>query len=572
MTDTPGTRHRLMVVDPELGHCTQLGRSITTLGHDVITQVPAGLEAIEAAARCAPDLVVMNARLPGTLNGPAVARVLAANYGIPSIVFGPDGEGAVVDRGPGPRPYEVLRQPFGLYDLAGAIGRAFGRSIRAQGTAATNGGPPAGNEGTHTMSLPRWREPGVLPARAATAAEGIKTSVGILTPGSFDRSPRGRPIDPASGPPRRARKRPPPMRTDGPETSSRQGIWLSRRQHGNGGGPGGKLECAAAPTFEATTTGRITDANGALATLLGYSTRQKLLTLSLEDLFTDNAVADQLLAYTRQGQRLDGEEVVLRTKMDDDVVVLLSTKRTDAVRMEDRRIVGTAIGITRRKARESKLEQFALADPLTGMANRRALEEHATKYLALARRRNMQMGLILLDLSRFEAINDRHGRAAGDGVLVEVARRLGREARGTDVVARIGGDEFVVLLANVTGRNAAVQTARRLKESVEGTPFDLDEGKQLPIRSEAGLSLCPRHGDDLEALLDAADQAMSLAKHDDGDRTPRAGDAGISPPIVAPAADATSSPSCSLRTRSSFEPGSIRAGPAPVEGSEEGGD
>ncbi|MFW6192516.1 MAG: diguanylate cyclase [Gemmatimonadota bacterium] len=318
-----------------------------------------------------------------------------------------------------------------------------------------------------------------------------------------------------------------------------RGPWADGRRNGDGAPGRQDLRHVAAGAFEATLTGRITDANSALAKLLGHACRQALLGSSLLHLLADRATLDRVLGHAREGQELIGEEVPLRTEQGDEVVVLLCTKLTGSAGGDDRRLVGTLMDITERKRREADFERLAFEDPLTGLANCRALDKHATKYLALAERRAALVGLLSLDLTGFKKINDRFGHAAGDAVLGEVARRLEGSARETDVVSRVGGDEFVVLLPEVEDLAAVISTARRMKGELEGTPFELGN-TCTTVRAEIGIAAYPEHGSCLEDLVQVADQAMYRAKQTEG-RTGAREDAGHPfPPIVAPTDGRTS--------------------------------
>lgn len=311
----------------------------------------------------------------------------------------------------------------------------------------------------------------------------------------------------------------------------------------NGEGANGPFGRVAAGAFEATLRGGITDANGTLADLLGFASPQELVGRSLAEMIADPATLDRVLGHAREGQELTGEEVPLRTKRGDEVVVLLCTKLVGSGGEGGRRMVGALVDITERKRRESDLERLAFEDPLTGAANRRALDEHAEKYLALAGRRGTHVGLVYLDLTGFKAINDRHGHAAGDAVLTEVARRLEAGARTSDVVSRVGGDEFVVLLPDVEDRDAVVTAARRMVGGLDEPPVELEDGQTaVTIRAEAGIAVYPEHGTRLEELVRAADRAMYRAKKSNGDaeRRQKARDrAGAA--IVVAAADRSSS-------------------------------
>lgn len=166
--------------------------------------------------------------------------------------------------------------------------------------------------------------------------------------------------------------------------------------------------------------------------------------------------------------------------------------------------------ITRLKNLQARFQRLAFHDALTGLANRRLLEEQGPRLLALADRAGRPAALAYLDLSGFKGIDDRLGHEAGDRLLVGVASRLRETSRETDIVARLGGDEFVVLLSRVDDREAAVAAARRLLGTLE-RPFDVGDA-ETEVGAQVGLALYPEHGVDLEGLLRAADEAMYAQK------------------------------------------------------------
>ncbi|MGD8276379.1 MAG: EAL domain-containing protein [Gemmatimonadota bacterium] len=169
-------------------------------------------------------------------------------------------------------------------------------------------------------------------------------------------------------------------------------------------------------------------------------------------------------------------------------------------------VLGTAIDITERKALEESLERMAYNDPLTGVANRRMLHEMAEKAIARARREGGHVGMLYIDLLRFKRVNDLVGHYAGDQVLREVAARFETIVRATDTLARIGGDEFAVLLVNVTGVQQAIRPARQLRECLS-RPFVI-QGEAFHLDARVGIALFPDHGSDFDELLTRADLAV----------------------------------------------------------------
>jgi len=156
------------------------------------------------------------------------------------------------------------------------------------------------------------------------------------------------------------------------------------------------------------------------------------------------------------------------------------------------------------------LEALALNDPLTGLANRRLLDDRMSMALVHAHRNNSAMAVVYLDLDGFKQINDTLGHGAGDELLKMVAERLVETVRAEDTVARLGGDEFIIALWHVSGIDYAVSVASRAIEAVS-QPYNI-EGSTVSITTSAGISIYPDHGEDAEALMKSADQALYEAK------------------------------------------------------------
>jgi diguanylate cyclase (GGDEF)-like protein len=165
-----------------------------------------------------------------------------------------------------------------------------------------------------------------------------------------------------------------------------------------------------------------------------------------------------------------------------------------------------------RRLRQSSEEnaRLALLDPLTGLPNRRLLNERLENAVHDAARDGKHVGLLLLDIDRFKEINDSLGHDRGDQLLVQVADRLREIVRDTDTVARLGGDEFAILLKTVRGVDDAVMFAERVLQAFD-EPFTVDE-MVLHVETSIGLALFPDHADDVQSLLKLADVAMYIAK------------------------------------------------------------
>ena len=156
------------------------------------------------------------------------------------------------------------------------------------------------------------------------------------------------------------------------------------------------------------------------------------------------------------------------------------------------------------------MEELALNDPLTGLANRRLFDDRMVMALAHARRDKSAMAVVYLDLDGFKEINDTLGHGVGDVLLKEVSKRLLTTVREEDTVARLGGDEFAIVLWLVSGTEYAASAAARAIAAVSQA-YDI-EGHIVDITTSAGVSIYPVNGEDAKTLMKNADLALYLAK------------------------------------------------------------
>ncbi|MEW6765874.1 MAG: diguanylate cyclase [Pseudomonadota bacterium] len=167
--------------------------------------------------------------------------------------------------------------------------------------------------------------------------------------------------------------------------------------------------------------------------------------------------------------------------------------------------------ITALKAAHDRIRHLAHHDPLTGLPNRLLLMDRLTQAIERARRERDSITLLFFDLDGFKPVNDSYGHQLGDQLLQEVAVRLGQLLQESDILARIGGDEFVLLLPGLVSEEDTRALARRVLYTLN-TPFVLG-GCHINISASIGAARWPEHGEDASALLDAADRAMYAAKH-----------------------------------------------------------
>jgi len=162
------------------------------------------------------------------------------------------------------------------------------------------------------------------------------------------------------------------------------------------------------------------------------------------------------------------------------------------------------------KASNAHLESVAFSDPLTGLPNRVMFESTLQSAIDRANASGVSLAVLFIDVDRLKQINDQFGHVKGDAALRAVASRIRRALRGTDFLARLAGDEFVVVTSNIASSGDAVKLAERLTVWL-GIALPEDQWQQ-PVRASIGVAVFPDHGEDVQALVHAADVAMYRAK------------------------------------------------------------
>ncbi len=237
-------------------------------------------------------------------------------------------------------------------------------------------------------------------------------------------------------------------------------------------------------------TNKIADANRAACRMLGRP-RKALRGKRLEDILTE-----QEGVWT--GERPDGMPLAIER------IPGTIEGYTGPLR------IVTLLDVTARHLTAECLQHLANHDALTSLPNRGFLEGHFKKELARCTGQGLVLGVAVLDLDGFKPINDTYGHAVGDALLVQVAQRLSAALRNGDVIARVGGDEFVGVFPDINNRESLRFLGDRLL-SVFAHPFQIQE-HLIPLGGSIGLALAPGDGTDQDSLMRAADAAMYRAK------------------------------------------------------------
>ncbi len=265
--------------------------------------------------------------------------------------------------------------------------------------------------------------------------------------------------------------------------------------------------------FRATLDGRPIKVNRALAQMHGYASGEELeakVSNVAAELFVNPGRMAELVGAVADGGTVRDAEVEIYSKDGARRWILVNLQGVQDGAGKVIFVDGTTEDITFRKVAEEKIRYLAYFDALTDLPNRTLLTDRLTKALAGARRRNERVAILFLDLDRFKLINDSLGHSVGDLLLKDVAERLKACTRDQDTVARMSGDEFVIVLSGVKDSSEAEIAAQRIVGAIAGT--FVVKGHSLSTSCSLGISLFPDHSEDSETLIKYADEAMYCAK------------------------------------------------------------
>lgn len=266
--------------------------------------------------------------------------------------------------------------------------------------------------------------------------------------------------------------------------------------------------------------GLILQANRALWEMLGYPP-EALIGIALDRLAApETSEPDrQLMQELLQGRRSRYQREKCYIHHDGHKIwMLVSAAAVCNAQGQVEYVIKQIQDISLLKAQESQLEYLAHHDKLTGLPNRSLLLDRIQQGISNCQRHGRQLAVCFLDLDDFKPINDIHGHAAGDEVLVISARRMTACLRGEDTITRLGGDEFVIVLAEVDSMESCLATIERLRLAIE-QPITLNSGITVHVSGSFGISLHPHDGSTPEQLLRQADHAMYAAKYAGGHRS-----------------------------------------------------
>ncbi|MBY0269643.1 MAG: EAL domain-containing protein [Burkholderiales bacterium] len=275
----------------------------------------------------------------------------------------------------------------------------------------------------------------------------------------------------------------------------------------------GIFENAVEGIFQTTADGQYLRANPALARIYGYDSPADLMA-NLSNiggqLYVNPAQRGE---FVRQMQEHGAVKNFVSEVRRRDGSVIWITENGRAVRDEDGKLLyyeGTVEDITENRRYQQRLEHQATHDALTALPNRSLLSDRLRQAVAYAKRYNQIVAVVFIDLDNFKLINDSLGHETGDNLLKAMSERMCENVRGSDTVARLSGDEFVILLRNEKAADDVTGTVHRIIRAI-CRPWR-DQNQEIVVTCSAGISLYPRDGEDSATLLKYADAAMYRAK------------------------------------------------------------
>ena len=442
---------RILIVEDEPVIALGLKRRLNNLGYQVGAIASTGLQSIEQARKTSPDLVLMDINLEGDMDGTEAAARIRTSFSIPIVFVTAHTEESVLDRAKRAEPFGYLVKPYSEGELRSAIEMALYKSRAEEAL-----------QKTHDELEERVRE---RTSELSNVNEQLRQEM---------------------------QER---IRTD-------QALRESEDLHRT------ILSNISDAVFLTDDAGAFTFICPNADVIFGYSSEEVREMGDISAVLGHGLFDPSLL---RSHGEIRNIERIIQNKAGEEHVLLINVK---CVSIERGSILYSCRDMTEPKQTEERLQRLAHYDPLTGLANRVLFRDRLDQALVEARRHNSTVALMLLDLDGFKEVNDTLGHSVGDKVLISVGNRLKRCVRVSYTLARIGGDEFIIVLPELGDAMRVSRIGGRIREALS-KPF-YEGGGPIHISASMGITLCPGDGENGEELLRNADIALYRAKEKGG--------------------------------------------------------
>jgi len=268
-----------------------------------------------------------------------------------------------------------------------------------------------------------------------------------------------------------------------------------------------------AGVYVARVSGQLLSCNDACARIFGYDSGEELMTERGIIAYSERRDRQAIIERLKRDGTVTNEEVQLWARDGETVWALENVRLVEGRNGDAATLEGILLDINDRKKAEQDIEYKAYHDALTALPNRRLFKDRVNVALAHAKRAQLQSAVMFLDLDDLKVINDTLGHATGDILLRRVARRIVESVREEDSVARVGGDEFTVLLPAATEQEAAAVARKILDRLAQPIVIEDDE---IHVTTSIGIAMYPNDGGDVETLLRNADGTMYRVKAQGG--------------------------------------------------------
>lgn len=527
---------KVLVVEDESIIAFDLQQRLTGLGYDVVATESNGESAFYKAMDLRPDVILMDIHINGPLDGIQAAKKITESTGIPVVFLTAYATEDSLSRALGSHPYGYLLKPVATRELHATLLMAIDRGREVQ-SAARNGERLQVALDTAEMGVWEWRPDtgrftsgglfgSILCSSPKPIKENIDDFISRIVDGEKEYARQY--FEQALQNDERVDSYFRYIKSDGSSgwlevhacpCRSPEGMILTgvvkdvterRRVEEELRQSAAVFETISEGLYILDKTGMVTSVNPAFESLSGYKCGE-IIGKNPNDFLYEGDIRHDFSKVKNHGDKYYWQgEVLYRCKNGQCIYVWESLHAVTDSNNNVSHFVASVTDITKIRQAEEKINHLAFHDSLTGLPNRSLLDDRLNQSFKRAKRKGTYSAIMFIDLDDFKAVNDLLGHSYGDNLLKKVSKRIQDRLRNCDTLARIGGDEFVVIADDLKNPVYAQKIAKNIQEAFN-KPVALNK-KNISVSGSIGVSIYPDNGNSKRALLKAADTAMYKAK------------------------------------------------------------